>query len=723
MSHIPYVATLAKIADENRQRFRIGISPLESNDLTWESPKVIDNQLSRHIKYVEDLMRTIQRTKSSYMLFAKMKEMSKPDTLDYDQGEKKFRFKRKSFGRSFQEQERLIGAEIQIIVEYFIKNVSGKEERKSTAQNLFGIFNLIGFISGSLNNVWTAVIESFPAMLEYLPALLAEQILLNNIHVARMKFDSTQYDGKILPTFTKKYIADVLKNVTLQSEKIKGITVTVQDGHAKHGKAPVQSSIALMSTCPSPAASNSTIQQSESTYPSFSTEPIPSSSPVESLVVKKLTYNLDTLLHTIKDAPGRLLEYSNNLDFTKSMHELYNLGFLKKISQASLELKSESLSFGTYCFLSRDYTYSAGIHASLKNIFILLSKRLEILEEIIEIDFKIHRIKVNKERDISRYERMDKLIAAKENDIFYDTFTSWQILLSHGQMDVVTNLLRLSMVYSGLMLHDISSHAGSIGKENLISNGFNLFDAQKTYVNILKVNEDMHKKFDTAKLCTTSEMASQAFYTYEITTLTNPELFRVRTTYEEPTKNLINLSIAKDCPVYADRIKPALGQKMDFYVGSCDSNTNKYNLRMEELAIEFLSGTKSLNHNKLSSRPIEVQITQLGNQTFRASDEVIKLYKFAQSSFQNVYLHLGNDEIDNNPIYSKISKRDGLRDSNFELDAVCPSPFSSYQVDIKINNRVQKMFFQNLTSVRVHAKVSYYSKQDTALKCFNSRYD
>ena len=627
--------------------------------LSRDAPFTIKEDLSRALRYSEALRTQISNIRSRGDILTILTEtaaISLPGT-NFNALRRDLRVQRDTFRRGVLDVERRL--ELAVIgitqsVEAYIAEKKKEAERKRKRASFKSISNIVSIASGLLT-------------LDVNRLLTSGAYLVNTIGDVKISIS---------------HLKETFKNVKETFKTVGNITKELKHDFADELKIPGQ------------------IKQ------------------VRSAFSKASGCDLQDLKALLVDAPDRLDKSPNLVDLDMDFSKIQDIGVIGELTTAQLATRASKLTVQFACLFGETLDDIPNLKSVFENYFILAGSRLGILGRMVDIDIELQRVNIIAEGVQAQKNQLARL----RRDINVSSRSAALVVLSisfeQARMSVVEITERLAHSYSNLVLRPMDEDVQRYARRRLGSNGASGVSSLAQYTNLVRLENQVKTRFRSAHGCTTRrEIPSSGFYSFDLKEANSPELFSNPLKTGRNGRTTLVLDIQQNCAFYAHTRPATRGMAVANVRPFCIPNKVKFNARMVSMAVELLGGDESLLPQ--SRTRVFSSLEQVGSQTFHAKPNLFTSFEVEPLQFSIGSIHLTGGVPSDISYHPTCENQDGgLTRVNLDSPRVCPSPLSTYALQIGLVEEVGlHPYLETIKTIRIHTKLVSYTRASTATQC------
>lgn len=430
--------------------------------------------------------------------------------------------------------------------------------------------------------------------------------------------------------------------------------------------------------------------------------------------------SIEELQAFLLPAPEIIDKFPNLVSLDADFSIIQDVGVVSELSSALTKIRASQFGAEFGCLFGEQLDDLPRIERALDNYFILVSSRIEILARMVDIDIELRRLNIVAEGVENQKNQLEELRSEALPATGSDTLVLLSISFEAARMSVIETIEKLTESFSNIALRRMDEDILGYARERLSQNGAFGFSSATQFVNLRKLHIDVVDRFKTVRGCTKGrQLLTSAYYAFDITKENSPDLFMNGLRTGPNNRSTIVLDIEKDCAVYANSRPPLRGVDYTGTGSLCHPGVTNFNSRMISVALELLGGDQSL----LPSRTFQVfsSIEQVGRQGFHAKPGF-----YTHFNVEPIHLPLGSLQLmsggPSDVLYNPTCVVDGGLDTvNLEEPRICPSPFSTYVLQIGLGeDAALHPFLASVDKIRFHARLVSHSNGRVAEVCFDS---
>lgn len=429
--------------------------------------------------------------------------------------------------------------------------------------------------------------------------------------------------------------------------------------------------------------------------------------------------SFDDIKKLMDAAPDRADKFPNLVDYEMDFSTIREIGVVGDLSKALISIRAEKLTDQFSCVFGERLDEVPQVKTAFDSFFTLATTRVDILSRMVDVDIELRKLAVYEEGVNLQKEQLDGLrtaISSKRNFVI----TAATVTFEAARMKAIEIMERLSDSYGNIILKDLSNVFIKYAQKRLDNNGMYGQSASTQRSNLIRLEADLKKAFSVALSCATeSAVPAKSYYSFDITRTDNPDIFANGVGTGPENTTALSLDINKDCAFYFGDKPPSPSLSNAGVIQSvCRPNAIKYNARIKSIAVEFIGGDESLLPAVKDS--ISATLEQTGRQTFHTKPGQYTSLEMAPLQFWLGYVPLrsgGSSTISYHP--TCYLGDGGLRAVNLDSPRVCPSPFSSYTLQLGFGREpTVESYLSSVKAIRIHTFIVAYADRYTALRCF-----
>lgn len=436
---------------------------------------------------------------------------------------------------------------------------------------------------------------------------------------------------------------------------------------------------------------------------------------------KSSSCNLQEIKELMNAAPDRTLKFPNLVDFGDDFSEIEDIGVIAELSNARLGVRSSKLSGQIACLFGAKLEDIPTLRSAFDNFFILTGSRIDILSRMVDIDIELRQLRVSEEGIQSQKRALQHLEGEIGRTSPSNLLVSLSISFEQARMQVIKNIERLASSYSNIALRPMSEDIQEYASRRLRGNGAFGFSSSVQYVNLARLEDDVKSRFNRAHGCTTKrEIPAPAYFSFDLTQENSPAVFSGGIRTGPKNRTALVLDINDNCAFYANSRPATRGLEGTNPRSQCIPNKVKFNSRMVSISVELLGGDDSKLPSGWSS--VFTNIEQVGFQSFNAKPGLLTGFEVEplRIGMGSIRLRSGgpSDVLYNPTCTAEVG---GLGTVNLDSPRVCPSPFSTYFLQIGLSETAQiHEYLDTVSTIRIHTRLVSFCDERTARVCFTA---
>lgn len=452
-----------------------------------------------------------------------------------------------------------------------------------------------------------------------------------------------------------------------------------------------------------------------------------------SLKAKECSFN--GLKSLIESASDRITMFPNFANLDADLSIIHNVDMITEVRRAGIQIEALALSNQFSCLFGMDVEDVVELRNSVRHYFILAETRVVLLGKIRELDVQKQQIIVEKKEQEERTKDL-KALQRKIDEKLLSKQEAFQSLLREfdlARAKVMDGMKQLAAVYLNLALKKVDESIKWYAQRSLEGNGVLDISDNNRYVSLEKVANELRNKIQSVHSCVSArETPTEGYYSFEIPRDDLPDGFRSGDDTGETKRCTLVLDIQKNCVVYQGSRAPKLimdtdhHNLLDWLLGWLTHSRStpvckkhiQFNTRLTGMGIQFVGG----DENRLPSNAnnVPVYLKQIGMQSFLAKPD-----EFVQLEVEPLEISVGlvplrtteKNEVQLNAVCSP--SKEGLLSLTLDKGRLCPSPYSTYLLQIGTTERPDLApFLRTVQAVRIHTRLSSYAHNETATQCF-----